>query len=155
MFNFPTDSVVREPVRRLARPMNWCQRFLTTALGLSVVVHPEQAFAAAASSAAKSKLSYNRDIRPVLSDNCFFCHGPDPNKRKGKLRLDVREEALAKQAIVPGKPGESELVRRILTQDPDDLMPPPESHKILTPAQKELLKRWITEGAEYQNHWAY
>ena len=158
MFNSLTDLVVREPVPPLARPRKWRQRFIAIAVGLSGVVHSSPSLAgtpAAGLSASKSKLSYNRDIRPVLSENCFFCHGPDPNKRKGKLRLDVREEALAKQAIVPGKPGESELIHRILTKDPDDLMPPPESHKILTSAQKELLKRWIAEGAEYQIHWAY
>src|SRR2546426_4989573 len=108
--------------------------------------------------AAKSpdnKISYNRDIRPVLSDNCFFCHGPDQNKRKGKLRLDVREEAIAKLAIVPGKPDESKLIQRIFTTDTDDLMPPPESHKTLTPEQKQLFRRWIAQGAEYQKHWAY
>ena len=101
------------------------------------------------------KISYNRDIRSVLSDKCFFCHGPDQNKRKGKLRLDVREEAIKKEAFVPGKPSDSELIKRIFTTDPDDLMPPPESHKTLTPAQKQLLRRWIAEGAEYQNHGAY
>jgi hypothetical protein len=101
------------------------------------------------------KFTYNRDIRPILSDNCFYCHGPDPNKRKGKLRLDVREEAIAKRAIVPGKPSESELVRRIFTVNPDDLMPPPESHKTLAAAQKDLLRRWIAAGAEYQEHWAF
>jgi len=104
---------------------------------------------------APEKISYNRDIRPVLSDNCFFCHGPDQNKRKGKLRLDVRDEAIKKEAIVPGKPDESELIQRIFTTDEDDLMPPPESHKTLTPAQKQLFRRWIAQGAEYQNHWAY
>src|SRR5882672_8815734 len=101
------------------------------------------------------KISYNRDIRPVLSDNCFFCHGPDPNKRKGKMRLDVREEALAKQTFVPGKPDESELIKRIFTTDTDDLMPPPDSHKVLTSAQKELFRRWIAQGAVYEKHWAY
>src|SRR5437762_2276835 len=111
--------------------------------------------ARALEAAAPEKISYNRDIRPILSDNCFYCHGPDRNKRKGKLRLDLREEAIAKQAIVPGKPDESELIKRIFTAAPDDLMPPPESHKTLAPAQKELLRRWIAEGAEYQNHWAY
>src|SRR5437899_521511 len=158
MFNSLSDSVVREAVRPLARPMKWVQTFIAAAVALAVAAHSRPAFAetpAAGSSASKSKLSYNRDIRPVLSENCFYCHGPDPNKRKGKLRLDVRAEALAKQAIVPGKPNESELVRRIFTKDTDDLMPPPESHKILTPAQKELLRRWIAEGAEYQSHWAY
>jgi hypothetical protein len=100
-------------------------------------------------------ISYNRDIRPVLSDNCFFCHGPDQNKRKAKLRLDVREEAIAKEALVPGKPDESELIRRIFAVGTDDLMPPAESHKSLTPAQKQLFRRWIAQGAEYQKHWAY
>src|SRR6185503_10816638 len=158
MFNSLSDSVFGEAIRPLARPMKWGQTFSTITVALSLVARSTPAVAAtpaAGSAASKSKLSYNRDIRPVLSENCFFCHGPDPNKRKGKLRLDVRKEALAKQAIVPGKPGESELIHRILTKDPDDLMPPPESHKILTPAQKELLKRWIAEGAEYQIHWAY
>jgi len=101
------------------------------------------------------KISYNRDIRPILSDNCFFCHGPDKNKRKAKLRLDVREEAIAKEAFVPGKPNESELIRRIFATEPDDIMPPAESHKSLTPAQKQLFRRWIAQGAEYQKHWAY
>ncbi len=107
--------------------------------------------------AAKSpdKVFYNRDVRPILSENCFFCHGPDPKKRKAKLRLDIREEALARNAFVPGKPEQSELVRRILTSDTDDLMPPPASHKTLTAAQKQLLRRWIAQGAEYQKHWAY
>src|SRR6266446_858851 len=104
---------------------------------------------------APDKLSYSRDIRPVLSDKCFYCHGPDQNKRKAKLRLDVREEALAKKAFVPKKPEASELIRRIFTTDPDDQMPPPASHKTLTAAQKQLLRRWIAEGAEYQKHWAY
>lgn len=100
-------------------------------------------------------ISYNRDIRPILSDNCFFCHGPDAKKRKGKLRLDVREVAISREAIVPGKPQESELVRRIFASNPDDLMPPPESNKKLSPAQKELLRRWIAADAKYEGHWAY
>ena len=115
------------------------------------------ASSASAVAAAKvtEKISYNRDVRPILSDKCFFCHGPDQNKRKGKLRLDVREEAIKKEAFVPGKPDKSELIRRIFATGTDDLMPPAESHKTLTPAQKELLRRWIAEGAEYQKHWAY
>ena len=110
---------------------------------------------AAEAAPSPGKISYNRDIRPVLSDKCFFCHGPDPNKRKAKLRLDVREEALAKQAFIPGKPDESELIRRIFTTDLDDLMPPPESHKTLTSAEKQMFRRWIAQGAGYQKHWAY
>ncbi len=110
--------------------------------------------------AAAAKVDFNRDVRPLLSDNCFACHGPDTQKMKGGLRLDLREAALkpaksGKVALVPGKPEESELVKRIFTADADDLMPPAESHKSLTPGQRALLKRWIAEGAEYQGHWAY
>src|SRR5688572_20489671 len=103
----------------------------------------------------RAAIRYNQSIRPLLSDNCFACHGPDAGQRKGKLRLDIREAALEKKAIVPGKPEESELVKRIFTQDADDLMPPAESHKVLTSDQKELLKEWIAQGAEYEGHWAY
>ncbi len=106
------------------------------------------------------KVDFNREVRPLLSDNCFACHGPDTQKIKGGLRLDLREAALkpaksGKVALVPGKPDDSEVVKRIFTAEGDDLMPPAESHKSLTPAQKDLLKRWIAEGAEYQGHWAY
>src|SRR5437867_1483094 len=92
---------------------------------------------AATSAPPAARPEFNRDIRPILSDNCFYCHGPDKNHRKGKLRLDVREVALEKKAIVPGKPDESELIKRIFTDDADDVMPPPDTHKKLTPAQKE------------------
>lgn len=101
------------------------------------------------------KVRFNRDIRQLLSDNCFACHGPDAAARKGKLRLDVRDEAVTAKAFVPGKAEESALVERILSSDPDTVMPPPDSNKKLTPAQKELLRRWIAEGAEYEGHWAY
>lgn len=101
------------------------------------------------------RVEFNRDIRPILSDHCFLCHGPDKNRRKGKLRLDLRDDALLKKAIVPGDPASSRLVERILTSAPDDLMPPAETHKSLSPPQKSLLQRWIAEGAEYQPHWAY
>ena len=106
-------------------------------------------------SAGAEKISYNRDIRPILSDDCFHCHGPDQNTRKGKFRLDVREDAIAKGAIVPGKPKESELITRIFGLHQAEMMPPPEAHKTLTPAQKELLRRWIGAGAKYEKHWAY
>ena len=104
---------------------------------------------------ADAKLEFNRDIRPILSDHCFRCHGPDKGHRKAKLRLDLREVALEREAFVPGKPEESELIRRINAIGTDDLMPPEDMHKPLSPAQKDLLKRWIVEGAEYQPHWAY
>jgi len=105
--------------------------------------------------AAETPLSYNRDVRPILAENCFACHGPDQAARKGKLRLDVREDALAKKAFDPGKADDSELIRRILTTDEDDLMPPPKSHKVLTAGQRKILKDWIAQGAEYEAHWAY
>src|SRR4051812_8833068 len=104
--------------------------------------------------AAPEAIDFNRDIRPILSENCYQCHGPDKNQRKADLRLDVRESALEHEAIVPGKPDESELVARILSDDADELMPPSKSRKSLTPAQKQTLERWVAEGAIYKGHWA-
>jgi hypothetical protein len=109
---------------------------------------------------AKETVSFNRDIRPILSDTCFHCHGFDQKTREGGLRLDVREEALKSGesgliAIVPGKPGESEIIARIFAEDSADLMPPEKAHKTLTPKQKELFRRWVEEGAKYEEHWAY
>jgi len=122
---------------------------------------PLQALALLLSSLpAAAAVDFNREVRPLLADNCFTCHGPDAAERKADLRLDERAAALTpaksgKAAIVPGKPDESELVRRLFTSDADDLMPPEESHKKLTPAQKETLRQWIAEGAEYRGHWAF
>src|SRR5436853_5722410 len=94
----------------------------------------------AAHAAQTNQIQFNRDIRPILSENCFACHGPDKNQRKAKLRLDVREVAIEREAIVPGKLADSSLVERISTTNEDDVMPPLKTHKTLTPAQKELLK---------------
>src|SRR5947208_7484006 len=105
--------------------------------------------------AATDEVQFNRDVRPILSENCYACHGPDKNQGKAKLRLDVREVALEHEAIVPGKPAESKLGQRIFSTDPEEIMPPPKTQKTLTTAQKDLLKRWIAVGAEYQPHWAY
>ncbi|HEX4132397.1 MAG TPA: PSD1 and planctomycete cytochrome C domain-containing protein [Pirellulales bacterium] len=105
--------------------------------------------------AAADRVDFDRHIRPILSDKCFFCHGPDQKHRQADLRLDERDSAVADKAIVPGKPEESELIRRITSDDADETMPPPESHKELTPSEKTLLRRWIADGAEYQAHWAY
>src|SRR5437764_13531090 len=85
---------------------------------------------------------YNRDIRPILAENCFACHGPDSAARKAKLRLDLREEAVSAGVIVPGKPDQSEVVNRLFAEEPSKVMPPPKTHKTLTPAQKDLLKTW-------------
>ncbi|MEM1108580.1 MAG: PSD1 and planctomycete cytochrome C domain-containing protein [Planctomycetota bacterium] len=106
------------------------------------------------------EISFNRDIKPILSDNCFACHGFDPETRESGLRLDVREAALAFRggdgaAIVPGDHRASAIYNRITSDDPDKVMPPPEAHKKVSPEQADLLARWIDEGAEYEMHWAY
>ncbi len=108
---------------------------------------------------ASRTLSYNRDIRPILSENCFSCHGTDSASRKAGLRLDHFETATNKLddgavAIVPGQPDKSEMIRRILATD-DDQMPPAKINKVLKPEQKELLKKWIAAGAKYEPHWAF
>lgn len=111
--------------------------------------------AGAVNAADTSPLEYNRDIRPILSENCFYCHGPDANKREGKLRLDIRAEALKQQAFIPGDAAGSELIKRLFSKDEDEVMPPPEAHRTVTSAQKEILKRWINAGAPYEEHWAF
>jgi hypothetical protein len=98
---------------------------------------------------------FTREIRPILSNTCFKCHGPDEKKRGGKLRLDDRAIAVKKGAIRPGKPDSSELVQRIFSNDPEHVMPPPTEVKRLSAAQKDLLQRWIAAGAEYAPHWAF
>ena len=105
-------------------------------------------------------LEFNRDIRPILSENCFACHGPDARKRQAGLRLDVEAEAAkalesGTRAIVAGHPEQSELIERLVSADPSEVMPPPETGKKLTPEQIALLKRWIAEGAKWQGHWAF
>ncbi len=107
-----------------------------------------------------AQIQFNRDIRPILADNCFACHGPDANARKAGLRLDTKEGAFETTdkhgpALVPGDPAKSELWKRITTSDADDAMPPPKSRKELKPAQKEMLRAWILAGASWQGHWAF
>lgn len=113
----------------------------------------------AASGISGSGVDFNRDVRLVLSDNCFHCHGPDSASRKAGLRLD-REDGITAdregiRVVVPGKPDESELIRRITSADPDEVMPPPEVHKTVTSAQVKVLREWISEGANWQQHWAF
>jgi len=110
-------------------------------------------FAPVTAADGPAEIVFNRDIRPILSENCFFCHGPDAEKREAGLRLDVRDDAIA-SAIEPGDSAASELMARIFHQDNDLLMPPPSTARRLTAEQKELLKRWIDSGAEYQSHWS-
>ncbi len=123
-----------------------------TGLGAALVT------VASAAAAAPAKISYNDHIQPILAENCFACHGPDSASRKAKLRLDRAEFATAQRddlpAITPGKPEASALVERIVSTDPEERMPPADSHKTLTLAEIALLKRWVAEGAEYQPHWA-
>ncbi len=129
-------------------------RFVTTSIfcliALPVVVQAEPG----------ATVNFNRDVRPILSDKCFACHGPDEKKRDSKLRLDIREQAVkpaesGDTAIVPGKPEASQLLARVTTKDRDDMMPPPKTHKTVSPQEVETLRRWIAEGAVYQGHWAF
>jgi hypothetical protein len=104
-------------------------------------------------------IDFNREIRPLLSNSCFKCHGPDPEERQANLRLDTEDGAIADlggyAAIVRGNPDESELIRRIASDDASERMPPPGSGKQLTPEEVELLTRWVRQGAPYARHWSY
>ncbi len=114
---------------------------------------------AATASGGTEAISFSRHIRPILSENCFFCHGPDDKKREAGLRLD--DEAAAKAdndgviAIVPGHPEKSALLQRITSTDPDEVMPPPKQHKSISPEQVALLTEWIKQGAPWGRHWSY
>ena len=118
------------------------------------------AAAAHCASLAADEVDFARDVRPILAGHCFKCHGPDPAQRKADLRLDDRKVATGpaesgERAIVPGEPEASELMRRVSSDDADEVMPPPETKNPLSPAEREILKRWIAAGAEYQPHWAF
>jgi mono/diheme cytochrome c family protein len=105
--------------------------------------------------AADAEVHYNRDIRPILVENCFACHGADSASRKADLRLDLRDDAIEAGAIAPGDADSSVVLDRIFSDDPDEVMPPPAMKKTLTPEQKELLTTWIAQGAEYEPHWSF
>ncbi len=129
------------------------------------MLRPQPCFALAAIVAAAGSgllaadsseaLSFNRDIRSILVENCFSCHGADSAGRKADLRLDQRDQAVESGSIVPGDPDSSVMLDRIFSDDPEEVMPPPETKKTLTPEQKALLVRWIKEGAEYEPHWSF
>src|SRR5687768_9184219 len=126
--------------------------------GLSLLV--ALFIAASANAADQPPVDFSREIRPILAKKCFACHGPDDEQRQAGLRLDQRDGAIATLesgtiAVVPGKSGESELVRRITSNDDGERMPPADSGIVLEPPQIELLKRWINEGASYAPHWAF
>ena len=116
-------------------------------------------FFAACLASVQGRVDFNSEVRPILADNCFRCHGPDAKARKAKLRLDQQQGATRDlggyRAISPGKPTESELMVRILSDDPDEVMPPPKTKKHLTAGQKEILRKWIAAGGDYQEHWAF
>ncbi len=105
------------------------------------------------------EIDFARDIQPILSENCYHCHGPDAATREGNLRLDTKDGAFREHdgsiSIKPGDAASSEVIRRILSDDPDLVMPPPDSNRTVTPAQKDALKRWVNEGAQWAEHWAY
>jgi hypothetical protein len=111
-------------------------------------------FPSAESVVAEKPLRFNRDIRPILSENCYHCHGPDASARQADLRLDT-EEGAKDWAIVEGDAESSEVVARVFSDDADELMPPPDSERSLTNGQKELIRRWVNEGAAYQRHWSF
>jgi hypothetical protein len=138
--------LITNPIRPLAQN-NLCP--LLIAAGIILVT----------ASKAAEKIEFNRDVRPILADNCFQCHGPDVKARKAKLRLDQKEGATRDlggyRAVSPGQPTESELMKRILSDDPEEIMPPPKTKKHLTHEQKEVLRKWITSGADYRDHWAF
>lgn len=109
---------------------------------------------------SQSTVSFNRDVRPIMADTCFRCHGPDKSSRMANMRLDLREEATkpnraGRTPIVPGDPAKSQIIDRIFHSNPARLMPPPQAHKELSEKQKETLKRWVAEGAKYEGHWSY
>jgi mono/diheme cytochrome c family protein len=140
------------------------KQFRPTAFGLTATLFLGLAsifsMPAALNAAAKNVIDFNRDIRPIFSENCYACHGPDKNKRKADLRLDIKEEAFKKlesgdYAIVPKQPGKSKLLQLVTTADEDDRMPPVKSGKKLTKDQIGLLRRWVEQGAEWQSHWSY
>jgi hypothetical protein len=108
---------------------------------------------AARAGAQNTAVEFNRDVRPILSNHCYVCHGPDSNLRKAKLRLDVEKEALAR-VLVPGKPHESELYKRVTASDPAERMPPAKANKPLSQEQIAVLRRWIEQGAKYEKHWS-
>jgi hypothetical protein len=134
--------------------MPFRQLFFLCVLGACAVT------SALAESPIPAKIDFNRDVRPILSENCFFCHGPDKNKRKADLRLDTRDglfTAIEQKRFptVPGHPEQSEIYKRVITDDDDDRMPDPKSGKHLTDRQIAVLKKWIEQGAPWKGHWSY
>ena len=133
------------------------RRFVLVALAVTAgVVLCAATVASNSADSGSQSIDFNRDIRPILSDNCFACHGPDEKQRKAGLHLDTKEGAFSKtNVIVPGNSAASRLIRRITAPDPEMRMPPPDSGRSLTDSQKALITRWIDQGAKWETHWAY
>ena len=154
----PDDTEHQAPVPEIieGEPEEQYERAVLATLGSGSLQRPPTNFTSEPS-LAKEKISFNRDIRPILSDNCFSCHGPDEHSREGDLRLDTPEGVTGgdSPAIIAGDPSASELISRLITNDEDDLMPPVDSHKELTAEEIDLITRWVTEGAEWEGHWSF
>src|SRR3954451_8353170 len=135
----------------------WLSRQISGCCGAAIAFCAAATVAPAADS--NPALNFTRDVRPILANNCFQCHGPDKDARKADLRLDLRESAgkiHGGQAVVDSKKvADSEILRRIASTDPEEHMPPADSGKALKPEQIEILKRWVQEGAMYEPHWAF
>src|SRR5579884_2890637 len=129
-------------------------------IGLLALRLAEPSPAAPPAHASATAVDFSRHILPILSENCFACHGPDPKARKAKMRLDIKEGAFGKLRngdvpIVPGKPAESAVIERITATDPDEMMPPPKSGKKLKPEQIALIRKWVEQGAPWSKYWAF
>lgn len=131
-------------------PVHYRRELLTLALFIV-------AFSVLAAPAPKSAVDFNREVLPILSENCFQCHGPDEKTREAKLRLDTKDGLLRAQKpmVLPGKSSQSELLKRLVTKNRDEVMPPPKSKKTLASAQIDTVRRWIDSGASYATHWAF
>ena len=145
-----------KPERTVTHGSGWSAR---TIIVLFACLNSGEPLAVVAETPAVPTVQYNRDVRPILADKCFHCHGPDAAARQADLRLDERVSSTADRdghrAIVPGEPMSSELNRRLLTKDDDERMPPPDSGAALTAEEIDILRRWIQDGAEYQTHWSF
>ncbi len=153
-------SDVRATCRRFAMAAVWLTGLASLVSSVADVASGAEPATKAASVSPARRLSFNRDIRPLLSDRCFACHGPDEKRREAELRLDTREDAVRERdgrfAIAPNAPDRSQILARILSADPEEIMPPPSAKKPrFTAAEIATLKQWIAEGATYEGHWAF
>jgi hypothetical protein len=158
-----TAGFMLSPLARAVRDAQVSTTTTTTTTTLAALARGENSVHenSVHENSVQGSVDFNRDVRPILSDRCFGCHGPDAEHgRRAGLRLDTEEGSRATlpsgaRAIVPGDLDASEAVERILSDDPDDVMPPPELKRPLTEAERDILVRWIAEGAKYAPHWAF